>query len=43
MKSVLFKQSMLRKEKYKMYGSQSKGAPGSGMKLNPVFENTKWN
>ena len=32
------KYSRLRKEKYKTYGSKSKGAPGSGLKLNPVFK-----
>ena len=32
------KYSRLRKEKCKMYGSKSKGAPGSGLKLNPVFK-----
>ena len=32
------KQSKLSKEKYKMYGSRIKGAPGSRMKLNPVFK-----
>ena len=37
MKSVLFKQSMLRKEKYKMYGSKNKGAPGNRVELNPIF------
>ena len=36
MKSVLIKHSKLRKEKYKMYGSKSKGAPGSVMELNPI-------
>jgi hypothetical protein len=34
----LNKCSKLRKEKYKVYGSSIKGAPGSEMKLNPVFK-----
>jgi hypothetical protein len=37
MKSILMKSSKHRKEKYKLCGSQSKGAPGSGVTLNPVF------
>jgi hypothetical protein len=36
-KSVSNKQKKHRKEKYKMYGSCNKGAPGSAMGLNPVF------
>lgn len=36
-KSLLIKRSKLRKEKYKVYGSKIKRAPGNGMKLNPVF------
>jgi hypothetical protein len=43
MKNILIKHRNLRKEKYKMYGSKSKGASGSGVKLNPVFKNIKWN
>jgi hypothetical protein len=38
MKNVFIKRNKLRKEKYKMYGSSIKGAPGCGMKLNPVFK-----
>jgi hypothetical protein len=38
LKSVLMKWSKLKKEKYKMYGSRIKRAPGSGMELNPVFK-----
>jgi hypothetical protein len=41
MKSILNKHSKLRKEKYKMYGSNIKGAPGSEMELNPVFQDIK--
>jgi hypothetical protein len=38
----LNKQSKLRKEKYKMYGSgNNKRAPGSEMQLNPEFEEMK--
>jgi hypothetical protein len=37
MQSTLDKHSKLRKEKYKIYGSSIKGAPGGEMKLNPVF------
>jgi hypothetical protein len=33
MKSILMKRSYLRKEKYKIYGSSIKGAPGSEMEL----------
>lgn len=36
MKSILIKSNMLRKGKYKMYGSKSKGGPENGMKLNPA-------
>ena len=43
MKSVLIKHSKLRKEKYKMYGSKSKGAPGSGIEVNPVFKDVNCN
>jgi hypothetical protein len=43
MKSILRKHSKLRKEKYKIYGSSIKGAPGSEMELNPVFKNIKLN
>jgi hypothetical protein len=32
------KRSNLRKEKYKMYGSNNKGAPGNEMELNPIFK-----
>ena len=32
----------LRKEKYTMYGSKNTGAPGSGMKLNPMLKDIKW-
>ena len=38
MKSILMKRSTLQKEKYKMYGSKNKGAPGSETKLHPVFK-----
>ena len=37
MKSILNKYSKLRKEKYKMYGSNIKEAPGSEMELNAMF------
>ena len=37
MKRILIKCSKQGKEKYKMYSSCNKGAPGSEMKLNPVF------
>ena len=37
MQSVLDKYNKLRKEKYKIYGSSIKGAPGSKMELNPIF------
>lgn len=37
-KCIFMKRSKPRKEKYKMYGSSIKGAPGSGMKLNPPFK-----
>jgi hypothetical protein len=37
MKNVLMKRSKLKKEKYKIYSSSIKGAPGSRMKSNPVF------
>jgi hypothetical protein len=32
------KRSTLNKEKYKMYDSRRKGAPESGMELNPVLK-----
>ena len=32
-----FNEKELKKEKYKIYGSSNKGAPGSEMELNPVF------
>jgi hypothetical protein len=38
MKSNSNKCSKLKREKYKIYGSSIKGAPGSEMKLNPVFK-----
>jgi hypothetical protein len=38
MKSIINKHSRLRKEKYKIYGSTIKGAPGREMELNPVFK-----
>ena len=38
MKSILIKGSHLHKEKYKMYGSKNKGAPGSRIELNPMFK-----
>jgi hypothetical protein len=37
MKGVLMKRNKLRKETYKIYGSNIKGTPGSRMKLNPIF------
>ena len=37
MKSILNKHSKLRKEKYKIYGLNSKGAPGSRMEPTPMF------
>jgi hypothetical protein len=43
MKSVLNQYSELRKEKYKMYDSSIKGAPGSEMELYPVFKDSKVN
>jgi hypothetical protein len=43
LKSILNKCSKLRKEKYKIYGLSSKGAPGSEMELNPVFKDIKLN
>jgi hypothetical protein len=36
-KSILNKHSKLRSEKFKIYGSSIKEAPGSKMELNPVF------
>lgn len=42
-KNIFIRQSKLRKEKYKMYGSENRGALGSGMKLNPMFKDIKWN
>jgi hypothetical protein len=41
MKSVLNKNSKLRKEKHKVYGSSIKGAPETEMELNPVFQEIK--
>lgn len=38
MKKLLIRHNKLRKEKYKMYGSSNKGAPGSRMEVNPVFQ-----
>jgi len=38
MKSILVKRNKLRTEKYEMYGSSNKGAPGGGMELNPVIK-----
>jgi hypothetical protein len=38
MKNILNKHSKLRKEKYKIYGSNTKGAPGSEMELSPVLK-----
>ena len=38
MKNILMRHSRLKKEKYKMYGSSNKRAPGSEMELNPVFK-----
>ena len=43
MTSILNKHSKLRKEKYEIYGSSTKGAPGSEMELNPVFKDIKLN
>lgn len=44
MKSLLIRCSKLRKEKYKTFGSKVKGAPVSGMELNPrMFKDVKWN
>lgn len=37
MKSALMERSKLSEKKYKMYGSRRKGAPGSGMELNPLL------
>jgi hypothetical protein len=37
MKSVLNKDSKLRKETYKIYGSGIKGALGTEIELNPMF------
>jgi hypothetical protein len=41
MKNILIKLGKPRKEKYKMYGSRIKGAPGSAIELNPVFKDIK--
>ena len=42
MMSILNKYSKLTKEKKnKIYGSSIKGAPGSEMKLNPLFKDIK--
>ena len=43
MKNILNKHSKLRKEKYKIYGSSIKGAPGSEMEMNPMFKDNKLN
>ena len=43
MKSILMKKGKLRKEKSKIYGLRIKGTPGSGMELNPVFQDIKLN
>jgi hypothetical protein len=43
MRNALIKYSKLRKEKYKKYGSKSKEAPGSRMKVNLVFKDLTWN
>jgi hypothetical protein len=43
MKSILNKHSQLRKEKYKIYGSSVKEAPGSEMGKNLMFKDIKWN
>jgi hypothetical protein len=37
MERSLNKHSKLRKEKYKIYGLNIKGVPGSEMKQNPAF------
>ena len=38
LKSILMKMSKLKKEKYKLYSSKNKGAPGSKIELNPTFK-----
>ena len=43
MKSILMKSTKHRKENWKMYDSKTKGEPGSGMNLNPVFKDIKRN
>jgi hypothetical protein len=43
MKSILNKNSKLRKEKYKIYCLNIKSEPGIEMELNPVFKNIKLN
>jgi hypothetical protein len=43
LKNILNRHSKLRKEKYKIYGLNFNGAPGSEMGLNPVFKDTKLN
>jgi hypothetical protein len=43
MKSTLSKCSKLRKEKYKIYCLNTKGAPGSEMELNPMRKEIKLN
>jgi hypothetical protein len=43
MKSILNEHSKLRKENYKIYGSNIKGEPGSEMELNPVFKDSTLN
>jgi len=41
LKCILIKYSNLIKEKYKIFPSKIKGAPGSEMELNPVFKDIK--
>jgi hypothetical protein len=38
MKNILVKCHKLRKEKYKIYGSNNKGAPVRELELSPVFK-----
>ena len=42
MKSIFKKYSKLKKEKYKIYGLNFKGTPGSEMKLNPMFNDLEF-
>lgn len=35
--------SRLERKDTKIYGSKTKGLPGSGMELNPLFMEIKWN